>query len=68
MCRAQWSLHDTTGESSHRRERVCDMDYLRRVTGRYSEHDPLVYEKRMLDEWFALRFGRTAPVRMRRAD
>ena len=41
------------------RERVCDTDYLRRLEPRYSEHDPLVYEKRMLDEWFRKRFGST---------
>src|SRR5258706_2522494 len=35
-----------------RRERVCDLDYLRRLPTRANEHDPLVYEKRMLDEWF----------------
>ena len=40
------------------RERVCDRDFLRRLEPRYNEHDPLVYEKRMLDEWFRARFGK----------
>ena len=39
------------------RERVCDLDYLRRLAPHYFQNDPLVYEKRMLDEWFAKRFG-----------
>ncbi|MGE5616993.1 MAG: DUF3016 domain-containing protein [Bacillota bacterium] len=43
--------------SAAQRERVCDTDYLRRLPAHYSEHDPLVYEKRMLDEWFRARFG-----------
>src|SRR5262249_5716195 len=43
--------------SETRRERICDTTYLRRLEPRYSEHDPLVYEKRMLDEWFRQRFG-----------
>jgi hypothetical protein len=40
------------------RERVCDNDYLRPLPVRADEHDPLVYEKRMLDEWFRERFGK----------
>ena len=60
----EWSLRTASGESSGRRERICDMDYLRRLSGRYSENDPLVYEKRMLDEWFAARFGMAKPVSM----
>ena len=40
-----------------RRERVCDPDYLRTLEPRYSEHDPLVYEKRMLERWFRERFA-----------
>ena len=39
------------------RERVCDPEFLRRLEPKYSEHDPLVYEKRMLEEWFRKRFG-----------
>ena len=41
-------------------ERVCDRNYLRRTDGpgmRYSSHDPLVYDKIMLDNWFQTRFG-----------
>ena len=44
-----------------RRERVCDPDYLRSLEPQYSEHDPLVYEKRMLEEWFRERFVKPAP-------
>jgi hypothetical protein len=47
-----------------RRERVCDPDFLRPMdSSRYSEHDPLVYEKRMLEQWFRKRFARAAPPR-----
>jgi hypothetical protein len=46
-----------------RRERVCDLDYLRPLGPRYDEHDPLVYEKRMLDEWFRQRFAKAVPSR-----
>jgi hypothetical protein len=46
-----------------RRERVCDLDYLRPLGPRYDEQDPLVYEKRMLDEWFRQRFAKAVPVR-----
>ena len=44
-----------------RRERVCDPNYLRRLEPKYSEHDPLVYEKRMLEHWFRARFAPAAP-------
>jgi hypothetical protein len=39
------------------RERVCDPEFLRPLEPKFSEHDPLVYEKRMLEEWFRKRFG-----------
>jgi hypothetical protein len=45
------------------RERVCDSDYLRPLEFRYDEHDPVVYEKRMLDQWFARRFAKGEPPR-----
>jgi hypothetical protein len=41
-----------------KKERVCDNDYLRPLGARGDEHDPLVYEKRMLDEWFRQRFAK----------
>jgi hypothetical protein len=47
--------------SQPRRERVCDPDYLRSLEPQYSEHDPLVYEKRMLEHWFRARFAGAAP-------
>jgi hypothetical protein len=49
--------------SPPRRERVCDPDYLRSLEPQYSEHDPLVYEKRMLEQWFRARFAGTAAPR-----
>jgi hypothetical protein len=44
------------------RERVCDPDYLRALEPRYDEHDPLVYEKRMLEQWFRQRFTKAVPT------
>lgn len=44
-----------------RHERVCDPDFLRPVGPPYSENDPLVYEKRMLDNWFKERFATATP-------
>ena len=41
-----------------RGERVCDLDYLRRLPLRANEHDPLAFEKRMIDEWFQERFAK----------
>ncbi len=38
------------------KERVCDPEFLRPLPFSYDPHDPLVYEKRMLDEWFERRF------------
>jgi hypothetical protein len=52
----EWSLKTGAGASLLRRERVCDPEFLRPVRMGYSEHDPLVYEKRMLEEWFRARF------------
>jgi hypothetical protein len=43
--------------SEPKRERVCDNDYLRPLPVRSDEHDPLVYEKRMLEEWFSRAFS-----------
>jgi hypothetical protein len=45
------------------RERVCDPDYLRPLEFEYDSHDPLVYEKRMLEHWFRNRFAKAAPPR-----
>ncbi len=45
------------------RERVCDPEFLRPLPTKYSEHDPLVYEKRMFDEWFVRRFAKLAAPR-----
>ena len=38
---------------------LSDMGYLHHVN-RYPRAEPLRYEKRMLDEWFAAQFGRAA--------
>jgi hypothetical protein len=40
-----------------RKERLCDTDYLRPLGPRDSQHDALVYEKRMFEEWFRQRFA-----------
>lgn len=45
-------------DAQSKRERVCDNDYLRPLGGRFDEHDPVVYEKRMLDQWFQERFAK----------
>ena len=39
------------------RETIADPWYLRRVDRTYASTTPLVYEKRMLDDWFEARFG-----------
>jgi hypothetical protein len=44
-----------------RRERVCDRDYLRTLHQPYSAGEALVYDKRMLDDWFRQRFGPVKP-------
>jgi hypothetical protein len=36
---------------------------LRPLEPQYNEHDPLVYEKRMLEHWFRERFAKAAPAR-----
>jgi hypothetical protein len=45
-----------TSEPPHK-EHLCDTDYLRPLGVGYRENDPLVYEKRMLTEWFQQRFA-----------
>lgn len=44
-------------------ERICDLDYLRPLEFRYESHDPLVYEKRLLDTWLRERFVKGTPPR-----
>jgi hypothetical protein len=51
-----YTLEGADKVQQSRRERVCDPDYLRPLGPQYDEHDPLVYEKRMLDQWFRARF------------
>jgi hypothetical protein len=46
-----------SGRSSSGRERVCDVNYLRRADLHFSPNDPMVYEKRMLTDWLRARFG-----------
>lgn len=43
--------------ATQKRERVCDLDYLRSLPPPYNSHESLVFEKRMLDVWFKQRFG-----------
>jgi hypothetical protein len=38
-----------------KRERVCDMDYLRSLPPPYNAGEALVFEKRMLDDWYRRR-------------
>lgn len=38
-------------------QQVSDMAYLQRIGGYYGSSEPLRYEKRMLDDWFAAQFG-----------
>ena len=55
---------ETAGKAPlSRSERVCDPDYLRPLEFQSDSHDPLVYEKRMLDQWFRNRFAKAAPPR-----
>jgi hypothetical protein len=52
---------ETEGKAAQSRsERVCDPDYLRPLEFQYDSHDPLVYEKRMLEHWFRKRFENAA--------
>jgi hypothetical protein len=53
----QYTLTAGGKASGPTRERVCDPEFLRPLPHTYSENDPLVYEKRMLDEWFKRRFA-----------
>jgi hypothetical protein len=64
----RYTLESDGQASQARRERVCDMDYLTPLGTRGDEHDPLVYEKRMLEKWFRERFSRasSAPPGSRR--
>ena len=54
----RYALETDGNAAQPKRERVCDNDYLRPLGGRYDEHDPVVYEKRMLDQWFQERFAK----------
>jgi hypothetical protein len=58
----RYTLEADGKASEAKRERVCDLDYLTPMGTRGDEHDPLVYEKRMLEKWFQERFakGKTA--------
>ena len=40
---------------TQKRERVCDLDYLRSLPPPYNSGESLVFEKRMLDEWLRKR-------------
>lgn len=41
--------------ASMKRERVCDLDYLRSLPPPYHSGEALVFEKRMLDDWYRRR-------------
>jgi hypothetical protein len=51
-------LRYSLGSGAPRHERVCDPEFLRPLPVGYFGNDPLVYEKRMLDEWFQARFAK----------
>ncbi|HYL25223.1 MAG TPA: DUF3016 domain-containing protein [Burkholderiales bacterium] len=48
---------ESGGAVFQRRETIVDRNYLGRPEAKFSR-DPLQYEKRMLDEWFSMRFAR----------
>jgi hypothetical protein len=65
----RYTIESAGTSTPPRRERVCDPEFLRPVEPAYSPHDPLAYEKRMLEEWFKARFARAsaaAPAQPRR--
>ncbi len=52
---------ESAGQASRSAEQVVsDMAYLQSLN-RYAVNEPLRYERRMLDEWFAGEFGRAGP-------
>ena len=52
----RWTLSDGSGVLGRGDERISDMSYLARPL-RGAEERPLGYEARMIDRWFAERFG-----------
>ncbi len=54
----QYSLAAEGQAVQTRKERICDPAYRENLEPRYDSHDPLVYEKRMLDRWFRERFSK----------
>ena len=58
-----YSLEMDGKVAQSKRERVCDNDYLRPLGPRGDAHDPLVYEKRMLETWFQERFAKGKAAR-----
>ena len=48
---------ESAGQALRRGEQtIADMDYLRHINP-YASDEPLRYERRMLDDWFAAQFG-----------
>jgi hypothetical protein len=58
-----YTLEAANKEPQSGHDRVCDPGYLRTLEPQYDEHDPLVYEKRMLEVWFRKKFGKPEPGR-----
>ena len=56
----RYTVESAGGAPRSDRERVCDLDYLFAPARGADEHDPLVYEKRMLEDWFRRRFATPA--------
>lgn len=59
----RWTLSAGERTVDSREERIADMSYLMHSTR--GSTDALVYEKRMLDEWFDARFGAAAVAQKR---
>ena len=51
----RYTLSGEPGNTRSATESIADLNYLQRI-GSYGSSEPLVYEKRMLDDWFRARF------------
>lgn len=57
----RYTFESATGISKPVHETIVDMNYQRRVFEHRYVSDPLQYEKRMLDNWFKVRFVKHLP-------
>jgi Protein of unknown function (DUF3016) len=51
----RYTLSGEPGNTRSATESIADLNYLQRI-GSYGSSEPLVYEKRMIDDWFRARF------------